>query len=164
MVTTETDAAYLAGFFDGEGTISFGFGGWVKKEVTYWCPRIQVAICNTNNDCMKLLHKKTPLGHIYITPNNQPRKGRDTTKWHEITTWRMTSPKDIEQFLKIIEPYVILKKPYVTLCHDALNIITMSPSESRNIAYRQIIERAQKMRTQASRGRKRLLERPPLFQ
>lgn len=164
MSFPERDLAYLAGFFDGEGSISFGFGASTKKETTYWHPHIQLTICNTDRECIELLQKKYAIGNVYTTPNNHPRAGKNPEEWHDLTTWRINSKEEIEKFLQLIESYTLLKKKYVVLCRKALQILSMEPSTLRDISFRQIIEDSKKLKTKANRGRKRKHDRPDLFQ
>lgn len=163
MLNSNLDAAYLAGLFDGEGSISFGFSPTTKKGVTHWNPHIQVTICNTNQQYMEHFQKKALVGHVYTTPNNRFRN-RDCSNWQDITTWRIGCKEDIRQFLDIIAPYCILKEKYVLLCRKALGILSEKSCPSRDLAFRQIIKEASEMKTPASRGRKRRVPRPSQFE
>lgn len=162
MQKSDLDAAYLAGLFDGEGCISFGFAPSTKKGVTYWSPKIQVSICNTNQKYMELLWEKAMLGHVYTTPNNRFRD-RDCTNWQDITTWRINSKEEICRFLDLIGSYCLLKEKYITLCRKALKILEEEPSSLRDSAFQQVIEESLGMKKKASRGRKRHVLRPERF-
>jgi len=164
MSFSERDLAYLAGFFDGEGSISFGFGASTKKGIIYWYPHIQLSICNTDKECMEFLQKKYALGNIYTSANNHPRQGKHPEEWHDLTTWRIGSKDEIDKFLHLIEPYVLLKTKYLILCRKALEILSMEPSTNRDVSFRQIVDSAKKLKTKANRGRKRKYDRPNRFQ
>jgi hypothetical protein len=67
---TETEAAYIAGLFDGEGTITYKKYKEKKKNGTYDCWRISMEIAMTDRSVLVWLTEVLGCG----TLNKKPRK------------------------------------------------------------------------------------------
>ena len=85
---SETDKAYIAGLFDGEGSIDFTKRKEKKKSGTYDCRRISMEISMTDRSVLLWLHEVLGCG----TLTNKPRKGlrKDGTKYLMQYRWRCT--------------------------------------------------------------------------
>ena len=85
---SETDKAYIAGLFDGEGSIDFTKRKEKKKSGTYDCMRISMEISMTDRSVLLWLHEVLGCG----TLTNKPRKGKrvDGTKYLMQYRWRCT--------------------------------------------------------------------------
>ena len=68
----ETDKAYIAGLFDGEGSIEFTKRKEKKTNGTYSCRRISMEISMTDQSVLMWLHEVLGVG----TLTNKPRKGK----------------------------------------------------------------------------------------
>jgi hypothetical protein len=91
--------AYAAGFFDGEGTVSFnisGSGGGV----------ISASIENTNKEVIEYLKHEFG-GTIFFTCH-------DNIKWKNTYSWSVSGQTCID-FLQNIKPWVIIKKEQINL-------------------------------------------------
>lgn len=97
---SEVDAAYIAGFFDGEGCVSLGMHN--KRSTTgrgYHYLRVFVA--NTNLEVLEWLSKTLGFGHP------QPQKKKEGQR----QVWRyMLSGVRAISFLEIVYPYLQVKK------------------------------------------------------
>lgn len=89
--------AYFSGFFDGEGCIHIAKYKPRNKK-TQW--QLRTLISNVNPGSLKLL-KEIFGGKIYL----QPGRGSRRKCWY----WIVTS-KAAEEFLRLILPYLIIKK------------------------------------------------------
>tara|TARA_Y100001938_G_C8081812_1_gene429615 strand:+ start:597 stop:1010 length:414 start_codon:yes stop_codon:yes gene_type:complete len=103
----ESDIAYIAGLFDGEGTVGFyrrmetkKDRGKPRKSFAY---RINVEIAMTDRSVLLWLQQCTKLG----TVNKKPRKGHKM-QWR----WRC-SFRNAYVFLLLISPYSHIKTPMI---------------------------------------------------
>lgn len=103
---TDVEAAYIAGFFDGEGTC--GSHLQQKRNCTYVNSyATSVAIVNTNRGILEWIQKTSGLGLIY----NKPR-----AKAQHRPAYSLDMPEHhVVKFLKMVQPYVKLKARQVEL-------------------------------------------------
>ncbi len=97
--TTE-EAAYLAGFVDGEGSITLYHHKLGNGEKRKFYPRLSV--CNTDKSVMEYLHKNWG-GHLAWT---QPDKNRPKGLWR--LDWY--ARQDLLVLLPLLIPYLHIKK------------------------------------------------------
>ena len=94
--------AYVAGLFDGEGSIVIGcsLGRTNRKNPCYF---LQVGITNTDRELIDWLHR-TFGGHVSDN-SHSPSRSKQRPCW----AWRVTS-RQAHGFLKKILPYLRTKK------------------------------------------------------
>lgn len=92
---------YLAGLFDGEGCVNFTIRGKSKQLI------IRVTIVNTDENILKILNAQ--FGGM-MTVKQNPKQ--PTWKTFRAITWRGDMA---EEFLKLIEPYSIIKSNQIKL-------------------------------------------------
>ena len=103
----EAEAAWLAGFFDGEGSL-----------VAYSSPRSKygkawsLSVPNTNQDAVTRCQQITGAGSVL------PRKGTAPAHYKPQWIWSVHSQRNIASILKQILPYLVIKKQAST---DFLN-------------------------------------------
>jgi|TARA_A100001515_G_scaffold134735_2_gene125107 hypothetical protein len=108
----ESDIAYIAGLFDGEGSINIKRSQEKKKKHTgkgYRTTnsmRISMEITMTDEEVIRWVHKLLKVG----TVNNKPRKGlrKDGTKYLMQYRWRCTF-RDCYQVCRLLWPYAHTK-------------------------------------------------------
>ena len=95
---TKEEAAYLAGVFDGEGSIGL-----------YYCkshsvPKVQITITNTDFNLRDWLKSKILWVSIH---NRKPNNGRLGTKdlWH----WKVSNRGQVKAILEVLVPFLIVK-------------------------------------------------------
>jgi LAGLIDADG endonuclease. len=108
----EPKRAYIAGFFDGEGSITIikhKPNSKFRMKNCYYT--LQVQITNTNKEIIEWLHFRVG-GHI---SNNShcPSRKRQRPCW----AWRVIA-QEAKVFLEAIEPYAIVKKRQIQLAID----------------------------------------------
>lgn len=110
LAMRESDIAYMAGFFDGEGYIGFTTNPITRLTAKYgmrtsYSHCIQVRIVNTNLKVLKRLNKLWG-GFIY---------SRKVTKKRQTPTYDLilTSKTDIINFINKIYPYLVVKKEQI---------------------------------------------------
>lgn len=103
----ETTLAYVAGLFDGEGSIVIGCGKNKKGRVapSYW---LQVGITNTDRELIDWLHQ-TFGGHISDNSHSPSRRNQRAC-W----AWRIMSTHALI-FLRSIDPFLRVKKAQAEL-------------------------------------------------
>lgn len=101
MNLTEGEKGYLAGLFDGEGTIGYYYKTALKYHV------MQCAISNSSPEIMDWLKNKIPFGSIAITNNKKCKY----INW----SWICNSKLQVIEFLTTIRPYLIFKLKQVDL-------------------------------------------------
>ena len=85
---SDVDKAYLAGLFDGEGSIHFKRKPEKKRSGTYDCMRISMEISMTDRSVLIWVHEVLGVG----TLNKKPRKGKrvDGSNYLMQYRWRCT--------------------------------------------------------------------------
>ena len=106
----ETDKAYIAGLFDGEGSIEVTKRKEKKTNGTYSCRRISMEISMTDQSVLMWLHEVLGVG----TLTNKPRKGKrkDGTKYLMQYRWRCTF-RDAYYVCLLIWPFAHTKLPKI---------------------------------------------------
>lgn len=87
--------AYIAGFFDGEGSITRNGRGF------------RVTIPQTNLIVLEKIERWTGYGHIRKTLTRRPH-------WKKSWTYAISKQTDVLSFLQRVKPWVIVKRPIVT--------------------------------------------------
>ena len=70
MMEANESLAYVAGFFDGEGSVSMKVNGSSKYGVYY---SLCVTVANTNRDVIDFIHSIFGGGIYQVNPNSSPR-------------------------------------------------------------------------------------------
>jgi hypothetical protein len=111
---SDTDKAYLAGLFDGEGCISPIWGSKryfsikENKKRTYHFPRLQFVITNKNNLLLELIRTQIGFGNFY--------RGKNGAAYD----YRISAQKEILNVVTALIPHVKLKKEVLHVSKDAL--------------------------------------------
>lgn len=113
---TETEKAYLAGLFDGEGCI-----GLYKDKRNYV---VHISITNTDIRLITWLQQHLCMGNI------QTRSVVDKPEYHQAWEWRTRSRKDALAFLLIIRPFLVSKAEQADLLLSYLDAAQKSPQKS----------------------------------
>jgi len=87
-MVSDVDKAYIAGLFDGEGSIHFKRKPEKKRSGTYDCMRISMEISMTDRSVLIWVHEVLGVG----TLNKKPRKGKrvDGSNYLMQYRWRCT--------------------------------------------------------------------------
>ena len=112
----ESDIAYIAGLFDGEGSIYYARRPEKKKKHkgkgyrTSMSQRISMEVTMTDESVIRWMHEVLGVG----TVNKKPRKGRrkDGTKYLMQYKWRCTF-RDAYQVCCLFWPYAHTKLPKI---------------------------------------------------
>ena len=101
-LVTELDRAYLAGLFDGEGTVMYKKYWEYKrnKNKKYKCWRISMEVAMTDKPTIAHLLKTTKLGTVLKKP-----RGKHLLQWR----WRC-SHRQAYKLAKCFLPYAITKR------------------------------------------------------
>ena len=102
----DTDKAYIAGLFDGEGSVEFTKRKEKKTKGTYSCRRISMEISMTDQSVLMWLHEVLGVG----TLTKKPRKGlrKNGTKYLMQYRWRCTF-RDAYYVCLLIWPWAHVK-------------------------------------------------------
>ena len=106
----DTEKAYIAGLFDGEGSIHFKRSPEKKRSGTYNCLRISMEITMTDKSVLMWVHEVLGVG----TFTKKPRKGfrKDGTKYLMQWRWRCTF-RDAYHVCLLIWPWAHTKLPKI---------------------------------------------------
>lgn len=106
--TTEQEISYLAGLFDGEGCVTVSRG--VRKGKERIKSRISVGMTTPEP---LFIYKRIFGGAISV---KEPKK----KNWKTCYDWHLQGKK-VELFLRVIEPYVLVKKDKLLLSLSLLS-------------------------------------------
>ena len=98
----DTDKAYIAGLFDGEGSIHFKRAPEKKRSGTYNCMRISMEITMTDKSVLMWVHEVLGVGTFTKKPRKCKRK--DGTKYLMQWKWRCTF-RDAYKVCRAIWPW-----------------------------------------------------------
>src|SRR3990167_2875569 len=103
--------AYIAGLLDGEGNISINM---FNNEMMY--PKVHIT--NTYYNVLKYLQETTGIGniHMHMEPN------RIKTNRKPTYNWGITNMNDVRNFLKMMLPFIIIKRRQAKLAINLINI------------------------------------------
>ena len=106
----ESDAAYMAGLFDGEGSIDFTKRKEKKRSGTYNCRRVSMEITMTDQSVIRWMHEVLGVGTVV----KKPRKGlrKNGTKYLMQWRWRCTF-RDAYYVCRVLWPYAHTKLPKI---------------------------------------------------
>ena len=106
----ESDAAYIAGLFDGEGSIEFTKRKEKKRNGTYDCRRISMEISMTDESVLLWVLEVLNVG----TLTKKPRKGlrKNGTRYLMQYRWRCTF-RDAYYVCCVLWPYAHTKLPKI---------------------------------------------------
>lgn len=105
MNLLEAEIAYIAGIFDGEGSIGY----YRTKRGRY---KLNISITNTNFLLLSWLQNKVPFGRVRVQKRGY---------WSRIWELEICKRKDVIQFLSTICPFLVVKKEQVNLLLSHLN-------------------------------------------
>jgi len=106
----ESDAAYIAGLFDGEGSIDFTKRKEKKRSGTYNCRRVSMEVTMTDQSVIRWIHEVLGVGTVV----KKPRKGlrKNGTKYLMQWRWRCTF-RDAYYVCRVLWPYAHTKLPKI---------------------------------------------------
>ena len=106
----ESDIAYIAGLFDGEGSIEFTKRKEKKKNGIYDCRRISMEIAMTDKSVLVWVHEVLGVG----TLTKKPLKGlrKNGTKYLMQYRWRCTF-RDAYYVCRLLWPHAHTKLPKI---------------------------------------------------
>jgi len=100
----KSEVAYIAGLFDGEGSICIVMSKpSAKRQTSSPSHSLQVGITNTNRDLIDWLHNN--LGGYISDNSHSPSRKRESHCW----AWRVMSNQS-KDFLKLIYPFLKVKR------------------------------------------------------
>jgi len=88
------NSSYIAGFFDGEGTLNISSNRW------------RISIPQTHFGVLNEIKEFVGYGNIYKT---KKKKGHHKDAW----VYTVSDRNDVLRFLLMIEPFIIVKKDFV---------------------------------------------------
>ena len=142
MTITNEQAAYIAGLFDGEGSIYFAKRPEKKKKHkgpgyrTSISQRISMEITMTDQSVLKWVHEVLGVG----TLNKKPRKGfrKDGTKFLMQYKWRCTF-RDAFYVCCVLWPYAHTKMSKIQQIIDHYDGIVMNNKVVDLVEYKKLM-------------------------
>ena len=142
MTITNEQAAYIAGLFDGEGSIYFAKRPEKKKKHkgpgyrTSISQRISMEITMTDKSVLKWVHEVLGVG----TLNKKPRKGlrKDGTKFLMQYKWRCTF-RDAFYVCCVLWPHAHTKLPKIQQVIDHYDGVVMNDKVVNLLEYKRMM-------------------------
>lgn len=104
------DIIYLAAFMDGEGHLGLR---WAKIQKG-WIPQPGFALHSTDRPVLESLIEEFQVGHLRYTLNKSPLARKEQYKW------QVNKIADILWLLRLIEPYLRIKRSVARLVIEEL--------------------------------------------
>jgi intein/homing endonuclease len=157
---SDSEKAYLAGLFDGEGCTNATFASKKyfstskQKEKIYLWPRVQLVISNKNRLLLELIKKMVGLGGLY--------RNKGTKVWD----LRITEPNQVLNMVDVLLVHSKLKNEELRLLRDATIFILQHKAgagwseKDKDFFNKMFVLPSQKLRpTGEKRGRRLKYER-----
>lgn len=129
MLLTTEDAAYIAGIIDGEGTISLDLS--FPKRGGY---QFHARLCVTNSSQLLLDYLTEKLGGAIYR-----KKGEWETK--PCYRWHICSKDEVSSLLKIVLPFLVVKKRHAEIVVDFIDNFIPLQSKSDEVKEKEIERR-----------------------
>ena len=117
---TSEEAAYIAGLFDGEGTVTYKKYKEKKRNGTYDCWRISMEIAMTDQSVLNWLHESLGVGTVTSKKVNGKRV--DGTPYLKQWRWRCTF-RDAYYVCLLIWPFAHTKLPKINKILEHYDIL-----------------------------------------
>jgi hypothetical protein len=115
MKTTNIDWRYIAGFFDGEGSVTVNASGY------------RISIPQTNRLVLESIRRVAGAGYVVHVTKRQ-------THWRESWTYFISRQQSVYDFLCRVEPYLIVKRKIVNSVLHQLPLILRRQNKRREVA------------------------------
>ncbi len=122
------DAAYIAGFFDGEGCVIL-HKMHINDSVRTPNYGLRIYLSNTFPGIVEWIQMKVGYGHIY----NRKRPGN----WKRVYEWCINGRR-ADDFLKQIYPFLKIKRLQVEVAFEYIETLYL-PGENRNILQEKVL-------------------------
>ena len=121
---TDFEKGYILGLFEGEGFIAFNHSHRERNPNDHYYT-VHIGIVNTNYKTLKKIKSILKFGSITEKPVEK--------RWKRCWQWRISKQSEIFYFLKILYPYLIIKKEKATLLLKFLESrINCNPNSKAN--------------------------------
>lgn len=130
MPLSETDKAYIAGLFDGEGCISIGVRKPLianREKTPQYCMQVKIDMCSES--LIRFLHSKIGYGSFYVSKKKNPK--------HNTSYSLSFSANQSVRLFNDIKEYLILKKQSAILYLEFCSIRSKRLFLRRNMPERQ---------------------------
>lgn len=118
--------AYISGFFDGNGSVSFSWGSKTYHGKKNTWPRIQIVFSNADKNLLSFVQKILGVGTIdttKLTPSRKPY-------WSPMSHLRITSMDDLQKTVEYLLSYSRSKKEQLLLCKETVeNLLSFKKSK-----------------------------------
>ncbi len=125
-------AAYLAGFFDGEGSV-YAATRWHRHNEKDRRPTPTIFVCMTNTHFYVMRVHQEMFGGTLTERNNLKPNLQAQIQWH-------LCAKKAEPYLRAIAPYLIVKRDVVNVAIEYIDLLKTPRREQRD--YTLTVERA----------------------
>jgi hypothetical protein len=116
------DASYIAGFFDGDGSVRLQLQPRTSSRTGFRVRTIISFAQKTGHDkSLKWIQKKLGIGYIYNRPDS-------------MTELKIEGFESVERILTILRPFVLFKKKHVNLVLKAIKVLRKNPVNIIKIA------------------------------
>ena len=139
---SQSDAAYMAGFMDGEGHFSIACGGWQKPYYRSPANRargklsppfrnytVRVGCANTDKRVISWIQEH--IGGTYSIH-------RQTAAWKVCYKWHLYGANVQEQFILAVLPYLILKREQANILLQFIRLHGVENPSKREELYQRI--------------------------
>ena len=135
-----TQLAYMAGLFDGEGSVDFKkrFHKRKKKPKAYWYQYITCEMAMTDKPVMVWFHKTIKLGVLRRLIKSKQAGGKPHHKdqWR----WRCTH-RDAYKFAKLIIPYARVKRKKLQQIIKHYDKLSLRYTDDRDVYFHHVVSR-----------------------
>jgi hypothetical protein len=116
----QTELAYMAGIFDGEGNLSFRV---MPRKAGNKCLSAGMTIANTNTSVLKWCRDKFG-GDLY---------GQSGKNKYAVFTWQLRKRESVNFLLTAIMPFLIIKRPEAEIYCRGLRLITSNNGTNKGV-------------------------------
>ena len=129
---TQLEASYLAGLFDGEGSVDFKrrFHKRKKKPKAYLCWNIECTVSMTDKPIILWMYKKLKIGKVTLNVKNKSPSSK--AHWKDQWRWRCYH-RDAYKFAKLIISYTHVKRKKLQQIIDHYDKLPLRYTDDRDV-------------------------------
>lgn len=114
---------YIAGFFDGEGCISLGFGSRHNVGKRSWWPSIKITMVNCDKHLLERIRNEIKVGRIYVMEKKWGLKVKPTGHRNDCAQLVIGGTNEVLGFLNTMEKRIIIKLAELRIAQGACKFI-----------------------------------------
>lgn len=123
---------YIAGFFDGEGCVSLGFGSKHNIGKRSWWPYVRIIMTSADKHQLERIRNEIKVGRIYTLKKEWQLRAEPKRYSNDIFQLVISDTNEVLSFLNTMEKRIIMKLAELRIAQGACKFIIKHRLTSRH--------------------------------